>query len=74
VLTYDRRGNSRSPLDGPPEPQSIEVPGDDAHRVLSSVGVTGDTPAHVFGNSSGATIGLELAARHPEQVARRARR
>ena len=25
-------------------------------------------PAHVFGNSSGATIGLELAARHPVQV------
>jgi pimeloyl-ACP methyl ester carboxylesterase len=68
VVTYDRRGNSRSALDGPPEPQRIEVHGDDAHRVLSAVGVTGDAPAHVFGNSSGATIGLELVARHPEQV------
>ncbi|WP_344917782.1 alpha/beta hydrolase [Streptosporangium oxazolinicum] len=68
VVTYDRRGNSRSPLDGPPEPQSIEVHGDDAHRVLVEVGVTADEPAHVFGNSSGAIIGLELAARHPEQV------
>jgi len=68
VVTYDRRGNSRSPLDGPPEPQSIEVHGDDAHRVLTAVGVTGDEPAHVFGNSSGAIIGLELTARHPEQV------
>ncbi|MDQ6922448.1 MAG: alpha/beta hydrolase [Candidatus Dormibacteraeota bacterium] len=38
VVTYDRRGNSRSPLDGPPEHQSIEVHGDDAHRVLSAVG------------------------------------
>jgi pimeloyl-ACP methyl ester carboxylesterase len=68
VVTYDRRGNSRSPLDGPPEPQSIEVHGDDAHRILDAVGVTGDAPAYVFGNSSGAEIGLELAARHPEQV------
>ena len=68
VVTYDRRGNSRSPLDGGPEHQRIEVHGDDAHRVLSAVGVTGDRPAYVFGNSSGATIGLELAARHHEQV------
>jgi pimeloyl-ACP methyl ester carboxylesterase len=68
VVTYDRRGNSRSPLDGPPEHQSIEVHADDAHRVLAAVGVTGDEPAYVFGNSSGAMIGLELAARHPGQV------
>jgi pimeloyl-ACP methyl ester carboxylesterase len=84
VVTYDRRGNSRSPLvdrdlrrpkvqapgisAGPPEPQKIEVHGDDAHRVLAAVGVTGGERADVFGNSSGAIIGLELAARHPEQV------
>ncbi|MBO0685368.1 MAG: alpha/beta hydrolase [Candidatus Dormibacteraeota bacterium] len=68
VVTYDRRGNSRSPLDGPPGPQSIEVHADDAHRVLSAVGVDENEPAHVFGNSSGAMIGLELAARHPDQV------
>jgi pimeloyl-ACP methyl ester carboxylesterase len=68
VVAYDRRGNSRSPLDGPPEQQRIEVHGDDAHRVLAAVGVTSGEPAHVFGNSSGAIIGLELAARHPEQV------
>ncbi|GII28173.1 alpha/beta fold hydrolase [Planotetraspora mira] len=68
VVTYDRRGNSRSPLDGPPEHQSIEVHGDDAHRVLKAVGVTADAPAYVFGNSSGAMIGLELAVRHPAQV------
>ena len=68
VLTYDRRGNSRSPLDAAPGPQSIDAHGDDAHRLLSAVGVTGEEPAYVFGNSSGAIIGLELAARHPEQV------
>ncbi|GAA4572702.1 alpha/beta fold hydrolase [Planotetraspora kaengkrachanensis] len=68
VVTYDRRGNSRSPLDGQREHQSIEVHGDDAHRVLDAVGVTEGDPAYVFGNSSGAMIGLELAARHPGQV------
>jgi pimeloyl-ACP methyl ester carboxylesterase len=68
VVTYDRRGNSRSPLDGPREHQNIEVHGDDAHRVLNAVGVTADESAYVFGNSSGAMIGLELAVRHPGQV------
>lgn len=68
VVTYDRRGNSRSPLDGPAESQKIEVHADDAHRVLTAVGVIGGERADVFGNSSGAIIGLELAARHPEQV------
>jgi pimeloyl-ACP methyl ester carboxylesterase len=68
VVTYDRRGNSRSPLTGPVGPQQIEVHGDDAHRVLAAVGVTGGERADVFGNSSGAIIGLELAARHPERV------
>lgn len=65
VVTYDRRGNSRSPLDGPPEPQQMAVHADDAHRVLAEVT---DQPAYVFGNSSGASIGLDLAARHPERV------
>jgi pimeloyl-ACP methyl ester carboxylesterase len=68
VVTYDRRGNSRSPLDGPPAPQRIEVHADDAYRVLSVAGGGAVEPVHVFGNSSGAMIGLELAARHPEAV------
>jgi len=68
VVTYDRRGNSRSPLAGPPEPQSIEVHSDDAARVLAAVGVAADAPAEVFGNSSGAIIALDLVARHPELV------
>src|SRR5258706_10115886 len=68
VVTYDRRGNSRSPLDGPPRHQRVEVHADDAHRLLAAVGVTGGERADVFGNSSGAMIALELAVRHPEQV------
>ncbi|MDQ7906228.1 hypothetical protein RB614_17080 [Phytohabitans sp. ZYX-F-186] len=62
------RGNSRSRLDGAPGPQSIAEHGDDAYRVLAAVGVSERAPAYVFGNSSGAVIGLELAARHPELV------
>lgn len=65
VVTYDRRGNSRSPIDGPPERQRVETHADDASLLLAEVA---DGPAHVFGNSSGAQIGLELAARHPGQV------
>ncbi|WP_433476742.1 alpha/beta fold hydrolase [Spirillospora sp. CA-142024] len=65
VVTYDRRGNSRSPLSGPPSTQRAEVHADDASRLLAEVA---DGPAFVFGNSSGALIGLELAARHPERV------
>jgi pimeloyl-ACP methyl ester carboxylesterase len=68
VVTYDRRGNSRSPLEGPRTPQSIEVHADDAFRILTET--AGGDPAYVFGNSSGAVIGLELAARHPESVRR----
>jgi len=66
VVAYDRRGNSRSPLDEPPAEQSIEVHADDARRLLTIV--AGDERAYVFGNSSGAMFGLELAARHPAQV------
>ena len=66
VVSYDRRGNSRSPLDGPPEPQRVEVHADDASLLLAEV--SPDAPAFVFGNSSGAQIGLALAERHPEQV------
>lgn len=68
VVTYDRRGNSRSPLDGPPAEQVVAVHADDAYRILTAVGVTADEPAYVFGNSSGATFGLDLVARHPELV------
>jgi len=50
VVTYDPRGNSRSPLDGPPTDQQIAVHSDDARRLLST---TASDPAAVFGSSSG---------------------
>src|SRR5258708_3069400 len=62
VVTYDPRGNSRSPLDGPPEDQQIEVHSDGARRLLETVA---DGPAAGFGSSSGATVGLAVLARHP---------
>jgi pimeloyl-ACP methyl ester carboxylesterase len=67
VITYDRRGATRSPLTGPPYEQGIEEHADDALRLLSAVG---EEPAHVFGTHSGALIALDLLARHPERVRR----
>jgi pimeloyl-ACP methyl ester carboxylesterase len=65
VVTYDPRGNSRSPLDGTPEAWRADVHADDANLLLAAV-ATG--PAYVFGSSSGALVGLALAMRHPDRV------
>jgi pimeloyl-ACP methyl ester carboxylesterase len=65
VVTYDPRGNSRSRLDNPITDLAIDIHGDDAARLLDAVG---QGPAYVFGNSGGALIGLNLAARYPEKV------
>jgi pimeloyl-ACP methyl ester carboxylesterase len=66
VVTYDPRGLSHSTLDTPVNDERIvQIFADDAHRLLSA---TGKEPAFVFASSGGATIALELAARHPEQV------
>ncbi len=66
VLTYDRRGVSRSTLeDGDARPWSVRLHADDAHRLL--VDLTSE-PALVLGSSIGALIGLDLAAAHPGQM------
>jgi acetyltransferase/esterase len=67
VVTYDPRGNSRSPLDGPPTDQQIEVHSDDAARLLS---IVAEGPAAVFGSSSGAIVALDLITQHPTRVAK----
>jgi pimeloyl-ACP methyl ester carboxylesterase len=64
-LLYDRRGASRSPLDDPSEDVSLEIHSDDAHHLLAELSTE---PAYVFGSSGGALIGLDLVARHPDQV------
>src|SRR5262245_41422370 len=65
VVTYDRRGLSRSKIDAPSERLTLETHGHDAHRLLAALT---NEPAFVFGSSIGALIGLDLVARHPEQV------
>jgi pimeloyl-ACP methyl ester carboxylesterase len=65
VVTYDCRGNSRSPHDGSPDDLTVEVLADDAHRLLE---VVGSEPAYVLGSSGGATYGLDLVARYPGRV------
>jgi len=65
VLSYDRRGNSRSTLHGDPAPLTMAGQSADALAVLDANGIAS---ALVFGNSGGATITLDLAAHHPERV------
>jgi pimeloyl-ACP methyl ester carboxylesterase len=65
VITYDRRGNSRSTLTGGERDMVIAEQSQDARSLLDALDAG---PAYVFGNSSGAIIGLDLAARHPEAL------
>jgi pimeloyl-ACP methyl ester carboxylesterase len=66
VITYDRRGTSRSGRAADWKSTSAGEQADDAAHVLSEVGVG---PALVYGTSNGAAIALELALRHPHRVA-----
>jgi pimeloyl-ACP methyl ester carboxylesterase len=63
VVTYDRRGNSRSPRPEGWQTTSTEEQADDAAGLLIALGVA---PAAVFGNSYGAIFALDLVIRHPE--------
>jgi len=67
VITYDPRGLSRSPLTGTfDDERAIEINADDAHRLISAAS---DGKANVLASSGGAVISLDLATRHPEQIA-----
>ncbi|WP_336213666.1 alpha/beta fold hydrolase [Nonomuraea sp. LPB2021202275-12-8] len=65
VITYDPRGNSRSRLTGPVGEQRIEEHARDAHLLLRALT---REPAYIFGNSYGGMVGMDVLARHPEQV------
>lgn len=65
VVTYDRRGNSRSPRPAGWDTTSTEEQADDAAGLIEALGLA---PAAVFGTSGGAIIGLNLVIRHPEVV------
>ncbi|PXX71015.1 TetR family transcriptional regulator [Nocardia tenerifensis] len=64
VVAYDRRGFTRSPLDGAPHDR-IVTDGADAAALITHLG---DEPAYVLGSSSGAIVALELLGAHPELV------
>lgn len=65
VITYDRRGNSRS-TGRSPEPMRLARQAADARALI---GELAGGRSLVFGNSGGAIIGLTLAALHPGSVA-----
>ena len=65
VVSYDRRGNGRSPVPAGWQTTSPEEQADDAAALLEALG-TG--PAAVFGTSSGGTFALCLLVRHPAWV------
>jgi pimeloyl-ACP methyl ester carboxylesterase len=65
VLSYDRRGLSRSPVSDLAAPVGMSTHSEDASLLLAAVG---SEPALVFGVSLGAMLGLDLISRHPEQV------
>jgi pimeloyl-ACP methyl ester carboxylesterase len=65
IVTYDRLGSSRSPLDDPSADMSIERHSTNAHTLLASLTTE---PAYVLSSSAGALIGLDLVIRYPERV------
>lgn len=65
IVTYDRRANSRSPRPDGWQSTSTEEQSEDAARLIEALSIA---PAAIFGNSSGAIIGLDLVLRHPELI------
>jgi len=66
VVTYDRRGFSRSRLDGPQNyDHRLATDTDDARRLIEHLG---DEPAVVFGTSSGGIVALDVLTHHPSVV------
>lgn len=66
VVTYDRRGFSRSHLDGPQDDdRRLETDADDARRLIEHLS---DEPTTVFGASSGGVVALAVLTHHPSVV------
>src|SRR5262245_49335648 len=66
VVTYDRRGFSRSQLEGPQDyAQRLETDAEDVRRLIAHVS---DEPATIFGTSSGAVVVLAVLTHHPAVV------
>ena len=65
IVSYDRRGNSRSVGQLAVGPSSIDEQADDAAALLRALDLA---PAFVYGSSLGAIILISLVLRHPELV------
>jgi pimeloyl-ACP methyl ester carboxylesterase len=66
VVTYDRRGFSRSQLDGPQDyGHRLETDADDVRRLIEHLS---NEPATVFGSSSGGVVALKVLTDHPSVV------
>src|SRR5919202_1714302 len=66
VITYDRRGYSRSPRPDGWQATSVAEQAADAAALLEELA---PAPAVVYGTSNGALFALELALTRPELVA-----
>jgi len=64
VITFDPRGYGRSTWR---DPQNYEI-GQQARDVVAVLAAAGYDAARIFGSSSGAVIGLEMAKSHPQAV------
>jgi len=66
VAIYDRRGFSRSSLDGPQDLEHrLDTDADDLRRLAEHLS---DQPVTIVGVSTGATVGLHTLVRHPAIV------
>ena len=63
VVTYDRRGFSRSPRPAGWTSTTVDEQADDAAALLRALGLA---PAAVVGHSAGASIACSMVVRHPE--------
>jgi pimeloyl-ACP methyl ester carboxylesterase len=64
VITYDRRGNSRSSRN---EPQNFEI-SQQSRDAVAVLRAAGETAAFVCGNSGGAVIALDMAKTQPQAL------
>ena len=65
VVTYDPRGLGRSTVEDPDLDVSPQLMADDLRHLLAAVA---DGPVELLGSSGGATTGLALVSRYPENV------
>ncbi|MDQ4145634.1 MAG: alpha/beta hydrolase [Actinomycetota bacterium] len=65
VVTYDRRGNSRSPRPTGWTATSADEQADDAAGLIEALGIA---PAAVLANSGGSIIAINLAMRYPDSL------